>query len=239
MSLATQLAAQDEALRLVGINALVRAVNVWGQGVMEPTRKSWGDPAYDDDRAFINLTIHSPTEGIGWPYARSLPLLKDFRWDGDFEWCGAFAAHAWHRVRPDLRFHYFASTYRLYRYARYQSPPNKLYRYEKAAPVGTVPRKYLTLPRTGPLVRAAQLKAFGLRAGDIAVVNGSDDYGQHIVVVRGEPDWKRLLLPCVEGNATGRGPSGERYQGVTQNDRPFDQIRHLYRPGFADLMEGT
>lgn len=238
-------AAQNEALRLAGVAALNRALVAWEAGIVEPTRKAAGDPAFADDLAFINRTIHSEADGLGWAYARTAPLLKDFRWDGDFEWCGAFAAYAWAVVRADLRFHYFASTYRLFKYARYRSPPNKLYRYEKAAPAGTVERKFLELARERPEPKAApvltakavlELATFGVRAGDIVVVNGNDRWGQHITIARGVPDFQRQTLPTVEGNATGRGPDGKRFQGVTQNERPFSSLRHVYRPGFSDLV---
>lgn len=223
---------QNEALKKAGQEALRLAIVAWNKGVIEPTRKAWGDPAFDDDRAFINNCIKSPSQGLGWPSVSM--TTKDYRWDGDFEWCGAFASYAWQAIDPNIRKHYYASTYRLFRYARYQSPPNKFASFLKKAPEGTVERKFAELTGTD----AAKTKLvidFVPQMGDILIVNGTDRFGQHITIVDSwDPNTK--TFETVEGNATGRGPKGQRYQGVIRQTRTIGQARHLYRPGFADLL---
>jgi hypothetical protein len=223
---------QKEAIKKAGQEALRLAVVAWNKGIMDPTRKAWGDPSFDDDRAFINLCIKSPSQGLGWPSVSM--TTKDYRWDGDFEWCGAFASHAWQALDPDIRKHYLASTYRLFRYARYQSPPNKFVSYMKKAPEGTVERKFAEL-LGNDAAKIALVEKFEPQMGDILIVNGTDRFGQHITVV---DSWDPVAktFDTVEGNATGRGPKGQRFQGVIRQTRPIAVCKHLYRPGFADIM---
>lgn len=219
----------NTALEVAGKMALERALRAHKLEIIEPTRKAWGDPSFNDDRERINVFIQSPTDGLGWQGSR-------LRWDGDFEWCGAFAAYAWAPfIKADLRKHYYASTYRLNRYANYKSPPNLFYKYPRR-PTGTVvTRKGVALGTTGEVAGKLDLiLGFGVREGDILIVNGKDQWGQHITVVE-KFDPKAGLFHCVEGNATGFGPHGHRFQGVVRRTRSIAEARHLYRPGFDDL----
>lgn len=80
--------------------ALARALEEWSRGVSEQTGKS-----------AIDGYIRSAT-GLGWTWE---PVYSR---NGQFEWCGAFAAHCWSGVKLELRREHFASTYRLKRWAR-------------------------------------------------------------------------------------------------------------------------
>lgn len=211
-----------ESLAHAGQVALNKGLLAWSRGIMDPTRKAFTDPAFADDRAFIDSCIRTP-DGLGW--ARCSALVKEYRWDGDFEWCGAFAAYCWSgSVRLDVRKRYFPSTYRLDRYGQHRRA------FLESVPAVTADQRRQYLSFDGD---ALSIDEFGPRAGDILVVNGKG-YGQHITIVeRWDPI--RCEFETVEGNATGRGPQGERYQGVVRQTRPLAVCRRLIRPGLCDL----
>lgn len=213
----------EDALTRAGKHALNVGLLHWSHGIMDPTRKAWDDPAFADDRKFIDDCIRSPS-GLGW--GRCSAFTGPYRWDGDYEWCGAFAARCWsHSIGLAIRKRYFPSTYRLNKYGQH-----------KRAFIESVPtvapehrRKWLAIDGD-----ADDIDDFGPRAGDILIVNGKG-YGQHITIVeRWDPDLMHFLT--VEGNATGKGPKGERYQGVVRQVRPLAVCRRLIRPGLCDLI---
>ena len=202
--------------------ALSTALLAWQRDITDPTRKAWNDPAFFSDRAFIDSCIRGD-EGLGW--ARCSALTGPYRWDGDYEWCGAFAAYCWHASIPlAIRKRYFPSTYRLDRYGQHKRA------FAESLP--TVPesmrRKYLAIDGD-----ADDVDEFKPRAGDILIVNGKG-YGQHITIVE---SWNPVTctFATVEGNATGEGPDGQRHQGVVRNTRPLSVCRRLIRPGLCDL----
>lgn len=216
-------------IEAAGESALMAAMSFWADNIVDPVRKAWGNADFADSRNFINDCILGP-DGLGW--TRCSPLVKEYRWDGDFEWCGAFAAMAWGRIlRADIRKRYFASTYRLHKYAQHRRaflekmPP---------LPEPQARRKYLRLDGTNP----AQVTAFAPRAGDIIVVNGKPfTDGEHIAVVRFWDPGARAF-ETVEGNATGNGPlGGAMHQGVVTQTRELPRCRFIVRPGTCDFME--
>lgn len=83
-----------------GAVALARALVEWQRGISEATGK-----------ATIDAYIRSPA-GLGWSWE------EVYEKNGQFQWCGAFAAFAWGAVKLALRKEHFASTYRLKRWAR-------------------------------------------------------------------------------------------------------------------------
>lgn len=205
--------------------ALAAGLDAWSRGIQDPTRKAFDDPAFDEDRRFIDEIIRTD-KGLGW--GRCSALTKAYRWDGDFEWCGAFAAFCWSASIPlAIRKRYFSSTYRLDRYGRHKRafaevlPP---------LPLPALRRKHLVIGgETGPI------NDFGPRAGDILVVNGSTfGWGQHICIVERWDNFN-CVFHTVEGNATGRGPDGQRFQGVVRQVRGLVSCRRLIRPGICDL----
>ena len=74
--------------------ALSRGMEEWNRVVKEP-----------DNR--INTYIRTQ-EGIGWGWE------KMYQKNGQFAWCGAFAAYCWSSVKLDIRKKIFPSCYRLY-----------------------------------------------------------------------------------------------------------------------------
>lgn len=203
--------------------ALSTGLLAWQRGIMDPTRKAWGDPAFADDRAFIDACIRSDN-GLGW--GKCSTFVEAYRWDGDFEWCGAFAAYCWHAsLRLDVRRRYFPSTYRLDRYGQH-----------RRAFLEAVPTEYPFARRRYARLDgdAEDVELFAPRAGDILVVNGKG-YGEHICIVE-RWDLASMTFETVEGNATGRGPSGERYQGVVRQTRALKDCRRLIRPGLCDMV---
>lgn len=209
-------------LEHAGRVALNTGLLAWQRDIMDPTRKAFGDPLFAEDRAFIDQCIRGD-DGLGW--ASCSPFVRAYRWDGDFEWCGAFAAYCWHASIPlAIRKRYFPSTYRLDRYGQHkrafaESLPNV---------PESMRRRYLAIDGD-----ADDVDHFGPRAGDILVVNGTG-YGQHITIVE---SWNPIecVFRTVEGNATGEGPDGTRHQGVVRNVRPLSVCRRLIRPGLCDL----
>jgi len=216
-------------LEQAGRQALARGLAIWSEGIMDPTRKAFADPAFADDRTFIDDIIRGP-EGLGW--SRCSALVREYRWDGDYEWCGAFAAYCWAPfIAVDIRKRYFPSTYRLDRYGQHKRA------FLEAVPAVPVEQRRKWLDMSTATI--ADIEAFGPRAGDILIVNGSG-YGQHITLVeRWNAATATKPFDTVEGNATGKGPNGERFQGVVTQVRALKDCRRLIRPGLCDLIQGA
>lgn len=83
-----------------GAIALARALEQWTAAIDEKNGK-----------ATIDVYIRS-ADGLGWTWE---PVYQH---NGQFQWCGAFAAWCWASVKLELRKEHFASTYRLRRWAR-------------------------------------------------------------------------------------------------------------------------
>lgn len=65
------------------------------------------EPGGGGDSSRINTYIKS-VEGIGWDWE------KDYTKNGQFAWCGAFAAFCYNSVRFNIRYKIFPSCYRMY-----------------------------------------------------------------------------------------------------------------------------
>lgn len=192
------------------------AIGEWHRGVREP-------PGAGSER--IDTYIRGSL-GLGWG---SVEVGTDARPDipyqhnGDFEWCGAFAAfcwsaaglHSWYRSRC------LPSTARLLRWSSPIDGPATRDNY------------------WGNARRRIALK--DIRPGDIVVVGpAGSTAGKHITLATsffcdGEVD-------TVEGNHPGRGPTGDRYEGVTTDRRrtkatsaAAPRILYAVRPLAADL----
>lgn len=212
--------------------ALSTALATWGQRIVDPPRRTWQDPAYVASRLAIDGTIRGPL-GLGW--SRCSALRKEYQRDGDFEWCGAFAAFAWRHagLDPALAEVYFSSTYRLDKYGR------------RAVAFGS-PRELLLrrrLPGDGrvchvfrPETTTEDVEVMNPQPGDILLVDtvGGWAYGHHVTIVeRWDPELASFRT--VEGNATGRLPDGTIAQGVVRQLRPLSVARRLIRPAPGDL----
>lgn len=236
-------------LEEAGRIALRTAVEAWERGIVDPPRRGTGDEA---SRAFI--------DAIGRTDAGTASGGKPYRRDGDREWCGDFAAYCWGAagLSLELRSLYFASTYRLDRYAQYRAAftgyskrePGIMERFARlpscdrashALEDCDLHRRYLQLDDK---TTVAQVYAFRPRAGDILIVGaGSPTYGTHICIVESF-DANRRVFTTIEGNATGLQPDGQTRQGVVRQTRPLGlkvggvgyHARRLIRPSLADLV---
>ena len=214
----------DEQLAAAGSSAVSAAHAVWSTDVYDP---STSDRSADANRCrqIIDAMIRGPS-GLGWSWE---PFYTG---DGAFEWCGAALASWWPGIKPELRRTFYASTYRLDRYARY-------------LPVGDTAN---AKPASGPYRLLVELGegstpanlSFAPRAGDILLIGPKAGYGSHICVVESF-DASSRMFSTYEGNGTGTGPHGERQQGVIRAQRrlggPSGQwmARRLIRPAPSDL----
>lgn len=137
-------------------------------------------------------------------YLRACGIARpdDYDADGDAEWCGAFAAFCLisSGVRPEL--------------VRQKSPP-------ESGGLGSTYRLHcLAKAAPGRLISLAS----DLRPGDVVSVGrpGKVKWGEHIVICteRPTPFDEASTFATVEGNATGAGPGGLRYEGVVRRSRP-------------------
>ena len=169
---------------------LARAQEFWEYDIRDP----WGNPAFRDmarEAAFIDDCIRSD-EGLGWGTcefgrgARANISYLEAR--AKYQWCGSFVSRCFGRaILPEIRRKRFGSTSRL-----------------------------------DELGDAWQCKVpvDGLQPGDIVVVGAEGDAdGAHVTLLErvergplGLPKW----LHTYEGNAKGRGPSGETIRGVVR-----------------------
>lgn len=231
----------------IGRRVVQRALAAWERDIMDPPRHSLGDPSFDADRAYIDGFIRDDLRLGGVKD----PATFRYRRDGDYEWCGAFAGHAWAPyLAPELLQLYFPSTYRLDCFGRYlpgfatKNARSIAARWHRPVDSGYA-RRYLRLTAKSVVEDVA---AFEPRAGDILLVGTRPglSYGSHVCLVeRWDP--KDKVFHTVEGNATGRGPRGDRRQGVVRQVRPLGTARpreqshalRLIRPGLFDLVEGV
>lgn len=215
-----------------GQHALATARDLWARRIVDPPRSTWRDPAWDESRLAIDSMIRGPG-GLGW--SRCSPLLREYRRDGDYEWCGAFAAACWRAagLDPELARMYWSSTYRLDRYGSRRVAfwtPGELRLRKRLTGEG---RAYL---RVGPETTLEEVERWGPRAGDILLVDtvGGWSYGHHVTIVE---RMDGVLAHTVEGNATGTGPDGSTYQGVIRRTRDLSTWRRFIRPALLDLTE--
>jgi hypothetical protein len=203
----------DETLRHIGELAIEQAADWWDNDIIDP-RVGEESNCASRSRLLINQCIQV---GLGWKWE---PFYAG---DGRFEWCGAFAAFCWQSVKPQLRKTYFASTYRLDRYARYQSVNG-----EKNKGSGRL---------CAELDEHSKSLPFEPRAGDILLIGpAGSGYGKHICLVE---SFANDVFQTIEGNGTGIGPDGKRRQGVVRATRMLGgdgwHARRLIRPSAEDL----
>lgn len=221
-------------LAAAGQLALDTALATWRRRIVDPPRRSLHDPAYEDDRAAIDAMIRARA-GLGW--ARCSTLRREYRRDGDYEWCGAFAATCWRAagLDPELARVYWSSTYRLDRYGSRRiafGSPGEL-RLRKRLPGDG--RGFF---RMTPEMTSEDVERWGPRAGDVLLVDtvGGWSYGHHVTLVERV---EGATAYTVEGNATGTGPDGTIYQGVIRRTRDMSTWRRFIRPALGDLTEAS
>lgn len=204
-----------DRLEVAGRMAVAVALETWKLDICDPRQ---GDNTDDAKRckAAIDGMIR---KCLGWTWE------PPYAGDGDFEWCGAFAAMCWQTVRADLRRVYFASTYRLDRFGSYRSVNGEANR-GTGRLMATLDEHSRTLP-------------FEPRPGDILVIGPpGSGFGKHITLVDSF-DAAHGVFNTIEGNGTGLGPHGERQQGVVRARRALGGLtwhaRRLIRPSVEDL----
>lgn len=214
--------------------ALSQAVALWNRRIVDPPRSTWREPVYDVSREAIDQMIRSAESGLGW--SRCSALVKAYRHDGDYEWCGAFAARCWRTagLNADLANLYWSSTYRLSRYGQGKiafGTPRELSlrsRFPSASRACLFIRPETTLE---------DVARFGPRAGDVLLIDSvgvKEPYGHHVTMVDA---YDGVICHTIEGNATGRGCDGTTYQGVVRRERPMKEWRVFIRPAMSDLSE--
>ena len=229
----------SDTITEAGQQALDRARIAWELGIVEP-RKA-GENA--ESAKWIDSIIRTD-EGLGWSW---LPRHESFE---SFEWCGAFAAHAWQSVDQAQRKTYFSSTARLEAWARYvpmfgtTAEKQLMARFPKPAAF-EFQRKRLVLDETST---PDQVTAWAPMPGDILIVGAvGSKMGTHITIVeRWDP--VRGVFHTIEGNARGRFASGgyEGRQGVVRQERKVGlapseprknyHARRVLRPSVLDLV---
>ncbi|MFO0578982.1 MAG: CHAP domain-containing protein [Polyangia bacterium] len=204
-----------EEIQQAGARAAAEAVRIWQLDVVDVKCHAEGDDA-ERCRAIIDRMIHET--GLAWSW------LNPYRGDGDFAWCGAFAAHCWGvaGLQEAIRKEYFASTRRLAKYCRQA---------QEGSGGLDGSRRYLRLP-----CEVTALRDFAPQPGDILLI-GQEEPGHHIGIV-GAVDVDAGTVTTLEGNGLGEGPSGHRREGVVKAHRSLldGQARRLIRPGREDLV---
>ena len=175
------------------LQALKKAKSEWKRNVTEP--KGGGDWYR------INEYIKS-VNGLGWTWE------SDYLKNGDFAWCGAFAAFCFgEKVNLSVRKNTFPSCYRMSRdwsnSSRVQSRDD---------------------------IQAGDLVIVYTSS------EKSPSYGNHITISRGTPD-SRGDFPTIEGNAHGIGPNQDWREGVIKRTRNVSNVARVYRLIDEDFNE--
>jgi len=168
--------------RSVAERVVAAAVAEWTLDVREP-------PGPNVER--IDRYIRGE-QGLWWGTA----ALNDrdsmiYRRNGQFAWCGAFAAFCFGAagLSAEVRRKSFASTYRLHRWSE-----------------GSDRRVSVKSLRRGDVVVVGPADGSGKAWGNhVTIAETVDEDGVH----------------TLEGNARGNGVNGERYEGVIRSFRPF------------------
>lgn len=220
--------ASDPVAR-AGLAAVAEAERLWKLNIVEPPN---GDEKYAASRAEIDAMIRSD-DGLGWSW------LAPYVHDGQFEWCGAFAARCWSVAGLPLKPHrhtFWSSTFRLDAWARYGS--------FNGTPSGHRPtsgaRMLIELNADSKPEHCVFPDGSSPQPGDIVMVgDGTPPYGDHITLCSAF-DMKTGVFSTFEGNATGGvGPDGKRRQGVIKAERraggPGYCARRVIRVGAPDI----
>ena len=162
------------------------------------------EPELGGDSSRITGYITS-REGIGWSSA--LDETDDqYVKNGQFAWCGCFAAWCYTGLKFKIRFNSFASCYRLYR------------------DLGNTSREVREFTK----IRPGDIFTVWPSNSD-----RSYKWGDHIVIARSYPDADGEI-ETIEGNAKGYGPEGDWREGVSKRSRNISTIAKAYRPQAED-----
>jgi hypothetical protein len=229
-----------DELAQAGQIALRRAVKAWCLDIVEPLKR--GEDI--TSAKWIDGIIRTP-EGLDWSWLGQHDTFEAY------EWCGAFAAHAWASVDLDIRRMYFSSTSRLDVWARYaphfgtNSERKLMARYPMPADP-KMRRQRLVLDENST---PDMVSAWGPRPGDILIVGAvGSKMGTHIAIIS---SWDEAsgTFATVEGNARGEFPHGasrpgrqgvvmqRRKVGLTPTEsRKNYHARRILRPSILDIV---
>lgn len=212
----------DDKLTRFGELAAQRMEVLWKLDIFDPKIGSKHSRA-----KFCLKEIEKIIRANGWSWA--LP----YRGDGFPQWCGMAAGYAYAQAGFDTTWlrDYFASTHRLYCWAKYQnfnqrSKPNP-------RPPATVEDRRLYVDLRKPFTCKP-------RRGDIVIVgDGNPDVGDHVTVNMGyDPVTK--TFDTISGNGGGVGPKGHWRQGVSRRDYKIGAEGYapmfLIRAASSDLL---
>lgn len=153
--------------------------------------------------AEFELDVHDPSpritsyikssEGIGWSWE------EDYTRNGQFAWCGAFAAWCHTRVKAIIRKKIFPSCYRMYQAWGQTS--------RKIDPMKVQPGDIV-------VVFTSKRSQQGDHITLCVDVSNFQDEG---------------YITTIEGNAHGEFPDGSRGEGVITRQRKLSEFAHVYR----------
>jgi len=173
--------------------AIRRALEEWNLNVTEP---GGGGASYR-----IDPYIRGP-EGLGWTWE------DEYKRNGQFAWCGAFAAYAYGPALDyQIRHKIFASCYRLFN----------------------------TWGRTAHC-RDHESIMIGDVITVWTSSDQSLQQGNHIVIALSVPDLAGVF-ETIEGNAKGAGPDADWREGVSRRTRDIKNVAHIYRLLEEDFNE--
>lgn len=214
--------------------AIAEAERLWALNIYDPPNSS---AIHEASRAQIDRMIRS-TDGLGWTWQK--PYAKD----GDYEWCGAFAASCWATAGLALKPHrytFWSSTYRLDLWGRYKAYEGIVA--NPRPPKGQPERMLIELDAKSKPSDARFPDGTLPRAGDIVIVgDGSPRYGDHITLCAAY-DAAAGAVSTIEGNAgsrrSGLAPDGTDRHGVIKATRIVGgagfHVRRVIRPALADI----
>ena len=211
-----------DALDLAGQRAITEASRLWSMDIYDPPH---GDhrPRTPECLAVINEIIDANGWGGNIRYTGNGPP----------QWCGMFAGFCWRHagLDPSWLATYWASTYRLGLWARYQRFSAR----SKANPPPTSDdRRVIEQLRPGVALTVAPM------AGDVVIVgDGTPADGDHVTICASY-DATRRTFDTISGNGGGVGPHGDRREGISRREYTIDsggyRAMWLIRPAFGDLL---
>lgn len=211
-----------DGLQRAGELAVAEAERLWQLDVYDPSRTDQS-PRGIASKAVITKIL----KDAGWGFA------TPYRGNGPPQWCGLFAAACWRHAGLDPKWlaTYWASTYRLVTWGKYQRFDAK----HPNPPPADKDRRVLYA-----MDENSKLLGTDVRIGDILIVgDGEPDAGDHITLVT-KWDPIRRVFSTLSGNGAGIGPDGKRREGIVRADFRLGGggycARFLIRPAFGDLL---
>ncbi len=210
-----------DSIAAAGQRALDEALRLFALDVIDPPASLHTVQA-EHSRGVINDILTA----TGWRW--EVP----YKGDHQIEWCGLFAGACWHAAGLDPKWlaTYFASTYRIDTWGRYQTFD---------------PKHPNQKPATGPyrmvvnLTQESSDVPFPPMPGDILMIgDGTPPMGDHITIVENYNPVTKVFV-TVSGNGVGLGPDGRRRQGIVRSTAHVGGrgycARRLVRPSASDL----